>query len=193
MAENSVAPTIRDLMTLLQNVSGRWEAREKKMGMIENIEKRMGAIEQDMNKLWVAIEDTVKKVDERVTRIEDKVDGADIHAAQLSERVQELEKERNTLRDNVSYLKSLSMRNNLIFVGVTEDNSTGSEAPEVTEVKLRQHLKEAFKIAGDVVNSIKIERVHRSSGHRYQAKKAISLPNLLFTRKEKWCVKYGRN
>ncbi|KAH3723499.1 hypothetical protein DPMN_049287 [Dreissena polymorpha] len=170
MAENSVEPTIRDLMTLLQNVSGRLEAREKKMGVIENIEKRMGAIEQDMNKLWVAIEDTVKKVDKRVTRIEDKVDGADIHAAQLSERVQELEKERNTLRDNVSYLKSQSMRNNLIFVGVTEDNSTGNEAPEVTEVKLRQHLKDAFKIADDVVNSIKFERVHRSPGHRYQVK-----------------------
>ncbi|KAH3810682.1 hypothetical protein DPMN_139077 [Dreissena polymorpha] len=35
----------------------------------------------------------MKKVDERVTRVEDKVDGAHIHAAQLSERVQELEKE----------------------------------------------------------------------------------------------------
>ncbi|KAH3723574.1 hypothetical protein DPMN_049365 [Dreissena polymorpha] len=55
MAENSVEPTIRDLMTLLQNVSGRLEALEKEMGVIENIEKRMGAIEKDINKLWVAI------------------------------------------------------------------------------------------------------------------------------------------
>ncbi|KAH3798562.1 hypothetical protein DPMN_152162 [Dreissena polymorpha] len=133
MAENSVEPTIRDLMTLLQNVSGRLEAMEKKMGLIENIEKRMGAMEKDMNKLWVAIEDKVKQVDERVTRIEDKVDGADIHATQLSERVQELEKERNTLRDNVSYLQSQSMRNNFIFVGVTEDNSTGSAGSDRTK------------------------------------------------------------
>ncbi|KAH3723575.1 hypothetical protein DPMN_049366 [Dreissena polymorpha] len=85
------------------------------------------------------------------------------------------------------------MQNYLIFVGETEDNSTGNEAPEVTQEKLRQHLKEAFNIAGDVVDSIKFERVYRSPGHRYQAKNGILLPNLLFTKIEKWCVKYGRN
>ncbi|KAH3883087.1 hypothetical protein DPMN_007037 [Dreissena polymorpha] len=61
VAENSVEPTVRDLLTLLQNVSGRLEAMERKIGVIENIEKRMGAMEKDMNNLWVAIENKVKK------------------------------------------------------------------------------------------------------------------------------------
>ncbi|XP_052217926.1 uncharacterized protein LOC127835529 [Dreissena polymorpha] len=78
--------------------------------------------------------------------------------------MQQLEKERDTLRDNVSYLQSQSMRNNLIFTGVTEDNSTGNEPPEVTERKLRQHLQDAFKIAHEVVDTIRFERVHRSPG-----------------------------
>jgi len=164
MAENSAEPTNRDIMILLQNVSGRLEVMEKKMGAIESIEKRIGALEKDINKLWVAIDERVQKVDQRVTRLEDKVDGADIHAAQLSERMQELEKERDTLRDNVSYLQSQTMRNNLIFTGVVEDNTTGNEQPEITERKLRQHLQDAFKIARDVVDSIKFERVHRSPG-----------------------------
>ena len=127
MAENNAEPTIRDLMTLMKNVSDRLESVEKKMGGIDSIENKMCNTEKDLNKLWVALEDRVRKVDERVTRIEDKVDGADIHAAQLSERVQELEKQRDTLRDNVTYLQSQSMRNNLIFTGVSEDNSNGSE------------------------------------------------------------------
>ncbi|KAH3821645.1 hypothetical protein DPMN_123410 [Dreissena polymorpha] len=101
----------------MKNVSDRLESVEKKMGGKDSIEKKMCSMEKDLNKLWVALEDRVRKVDERVTRIEDKVDGADIHAAQLSERVQELEKQRDTLRDNVTYLQSQSMRNNLIFTG----------------------------------------------------------------------------
>ncbi|KAH3722076.1 hypothetical protein DPMN_065027 [Dreissena polymorpha] len=119
-------------------------------------------MEKDLNKLWVALEDRVRKVDERVTRIEDKVDGADINAAQLSERVQELEKQRDTLRDNITYLQSQSMRNNLIFTGLSEDSSNGSEPPETTEKRLRQHLHDACKVARDVADSIKFERVHRS-------------------------------
>ncbi len=61
----------------------------------------------------------MKKVDERVIRLEDKVDGADIHTAELAERTRELEKERDALRDDVSYLQSQSMRNNLMFFGGT--------------------------------------------------------------------------
>ncbi|KAH3721304.1 hypothetical protein DPMN_064224 [Dreissena polymorpha] len=104
-------------MKLMKNVSDRLESVEKKMGGIVSIEKKMCNLEKDFNKLWVALEDRVRKVDERVTRLEEKVDGADIHAAQMSERVQELEKQRDTLRDNVTYLQSQSMRNNLIFTG----------------------------------------------------------------------------
>ncbi|XP_052278539.1 uncharacterized protein LOC127877007 [Dreissena polymorpha] len=170
MAENNAEPTIRDLMTLMKNVSDRLESVEKKMGGIDSIEKKMCNMKKDLNKLWVALEDRVRKVDERVTRIEDKVDGADFYAAQLSEWVQELEKQRDTLRDNVTYLQSQSMRNNLIFTGVSEDNSNGSEPPETTEKRLRQHLHDACKIARDVADSIKFERVHRSPGSQISGK-----------------------
>ena len=112
----------------------------------------------------MALEDRVKRVDERVTRLEDKVDGTDIHAADLAERMQRLERERNTLRDDVSYLQSQSMRNNLIFTGVPEENTGGSEPVEVTERWLRQHLQDAFKFTWEVTEGIKFERVHRSPG-----------------------------
>ncbi|KAH3794188.1 hypothetical protein DPMN_147719 [Dreissena polymorpha] len=56
------------------------------------------------------------------------------------------------------------MRNNLLFNGVAEDNSTGSESPETTERRLRQYLQDAFKIQHDVADTISFERVHRSPG-----------------------------
>jgi len=164
MANKSDEPTIRDVMALLTTVSSRLQCLEVKMNIIESIEKRMENFEKDIKRLWVVHEDRSKKVEERVSRVEDKVDGADIHAAELAERVHELEKERDTLRDNVSYLQSQSMRNNLVFTSVPEANESGNETPETTEAKLRQHLVSAFKLTEEVATSIKFERVHRSPG-----------------------------
>ncbi|KAH3715372.1 hypothetical protein DPMN_058080 [Dreissena polymorpha] len=62
----------------------------------------------------------------------------------------------------MTYLKSQSMRNNLIFTGVPE---VDGETPEVTETKLRVHLQNATKIAKEVAESMQIERVHRSLGY----------------------------
>ncbi|XP_052761688.1 latrophilin Cirl-like [Mya arenaria] len=65
------------------------------------------------------------------------VEGADIHAAVLAERMQKLEKERDTLRDNVPYLQSQSMRNNLVFTGLSEGHTDWNEHADATEPKLR--------------------------------------------------------
>ncbi|KAH3793278.1 hypothetical protein DPMN_146785 [Dreissena polymorpha] len=78
----------------------------------------------------------VLNVDEHVTRLEDKVDGADINTAQ---------ERRDTLRDK--WAERSSSRRDV--------NSTGSESSETTELKLRQHLHEAFKIQRDVADSIR--------------------------------------
>lgn len=61
--------------------------------------------------------------------MEDKVDMADVNVGLVSSRITELEKERDDLRDDVAYLKSQSMRNNLIFTGVPEavDNGTSEQ------------------------------------------------------------------
>jgi hypothetical protein len=56
------------------------------------------------------------------------------------------------------------MRNNLIFVGIPENNTNGNESPEVTERLLRQHLRDAFNISQELTDSIRFERVHRSPG-----------------------------
>ena len=57
------------------------------------------------------------------------------------------------------------MRNNLIFTGIEEDNTTGNEPPAVTENKLRAFLQERLKIAKEAVDAMRFERVHRSSSH----------------------------
>ncbi|XP_053383295.1 uncharacterized protein LOC128549767 [Mercenaria mercenaria] len=120
----------------------------------------MDTFEKDMRSLWVAIDERGKRVDERVAKVEDKVDGMDIGAGLMANRISDLEKERDSLRDDVVYLKSQSMRNNLVFTGIPEDG--GHESFEVTERKLRDHLHTVMKVAKETAQGIRFERVHRS-------------------------------
>ena len=73
----------------------------------------------------------------------------------------ELDRQRKQLSDDLSYLKSQSMRNNLVFSGLEEDNSSGSETPAITERKLRDHLHQKMKIAKETVETLCFDRVHR--------------------------------
>ncbi|XP_053396028.1 sushi, von Willebrand factor type A, EGF and pentraxin domain-containing protein 1-like [Mercenaria mercenaria] len=67
----------------------------------------------------------------------------------------ELERENGDLRDQVTYLKSQSMRNNLVFGGIVEEQN------EDLDKKLREILANKLRITQSIVNSMKIERIHR--------------------------------
>ncbi|KAH3739996.1 hypothetical protein DPMN_046690 [Dreissena polymorpha] len=148
-------PTISDVMKCLVAISDRFAVVEKKLGVLDVLEKKVRSFEKELKSIWVAIDDRAKKLEERVSKIKDKVDGADIGAALLASRIEDLEKAKASLGDEVTYLKSQSMRDNLIFTSVPEDNSGGNESPEVTERKLRQHLHDALKLAKETASNIR--------------------------------------
>jgi hypothetical protein len=131
------------------------------------MDQRMAVLEKDMKTLWLALEDRVKRVDERVSKLEHSTEGADIAAAHVSSRIDDLERERDSLQEDLTYMKSQSMRNNLIFTGVPE---VENESPDITESILRKHLTDALKIAQETAASIKFERVHRSPGEHTRGK-----------------------
>jgi hypothetical protein len=160
-------PTLQDVMSALGVISGRLTSVEQKLQCLDNMDLRMAKIEKDMNTLWLALEDKVKRVDERVSRLEHITEGADIAAAQVTSRIDELERERDSLRDDLVYMKSQSMRNNLVFTGVPE---VDKESPEITESLLRKHINEALNIAKETADAIKFERVHRSPGEPTRGK-----------------------
>ena len=160
MATGGKEPTMADLMDCKKGITDRLVTMERKLGVIEPLERRVDSSEKELKKVWVAIEDKVKRTDERVSKLEDKVYATDIGVALVDSRVANLEKQRQHLADDVSYLKAQSMRNNLIFTGIEEDATSGNEAPDVTERKLRGHLIAKLKIAKDTVAVMRFERVH---------------------------------
>lgn len=169
MADNS-EPTNRDIMNCLQGISKRRLDVETKLGALDLLEKKVSNFEKELKSIWLAIDDRAKKLEERVAKIEDKVDGTDIGVAMMSSKVTELEKAKDSIREEMAYIKSQSMRNNLVFTKIPEDNSGGNETPEVTERKLREHLHEAMKISKEMAEQIRFERVHRTPGQPLHGK-----------------------
>ncbi|KAH3849556.1 hypothetical protein DPMN_091959 [Dreissena polymorpha] len=128
-AMTGAQPTLKDVMRSLEGISGRLTSVENKLQCLNKMDQRMASLEKDIKSLWLSLEDRVKKVDERVSKLENFSEGADIAAAQVSSRL-ELERERDSLRDDLTYIKSQSMRNNLIFTGVPEVENESSETTE---------------------------------------------------------------
>ena len=62
------------------------------------------------------------------------------------------------VKDELNYLHSLSMRNDLIFSNIPEERN---ETYERTEKILRQFIEDKLKFEHDLVNDIQLERVHR--------------------------------
>lgn len=69
--------------------------------------------------------------------------------------MQTFEKQRNDLKEDLTYVKSQSMRNNLVITNVLEnnddddddrDNVARNETAEDTGKKLRKHPKDVLKI-----------------------------------------------
>ncbi|KAH3738939.1 hypothetical protein DPMN_045583 [Dreissena polymorpha] len=73
-----------------------------------------------------------------------------------------MEQKRQQLSDEIAYLTSQSMRNNLIFTGIEEDNSQGNASQVVTERKLREGLSEKLKTPKETVEGLRFECVHRT-------------------------------
>lgn len=153
-------PSNADIMNCLHSIGKRIETVEQKLNSIEELDKKMIDFDKELKTIRSLMDLHAKQMNDRINKLEDKVDGTDINVALMSSRVEELEKERVSLKDDVAYLKSQSMRNNLIFTGVPEVGN--NENYEQTEVILRQHLTDAMKLTKEVVNNIRFERVHRS-------------------------------
>ncbi|KAH3777115.1 hypothetical protein DPMN_178552 [Dreissena polymorpha] len=170
MADGGREPTNKDLMDCMNALGVRIGAMERKLGVLDNLEVKVMDFDKELKKIWLALDDRVKRTDARVMSLEERVDYADVGAAQMAEKVAMLEKQREELRDDVAHLKSQSMRNNLVFTIIQEDNSTVNETAETTETKLRNHLQEKLKIAKDIADTIRFERVHRSPGQPVSGK-----------------------
>ncbi|KAH3786010.1 hypothetical protein DPMN_164108 [Dreissena polymorpha] len=83
-------PILQDVASALGIISGRLTGVEQKLQCLENMDQRIKTMEKE---LWLALDDNVKKVDERVSRLEHILEGAGVVAVQVTSRIDDLERD----------------------------------------------------------------------------------------------------
>ncbi len=114
-----------------------------------------------MKKLWIHVDDHIKKCDEKMSKSDNRVDGLEFSLGMANDKLASMQKDNTKLRDDLLYVQSQSMRNNLIFANIPEDPQ---ESQLQTEGKVRLFMVEKLKLSQDLVDEIKFDRVHRM-GH----------------------------
>ena len=131
---------------------------DKKLEKLDTLEKKVCEVDGDMKKLWNFVHDQLKENKDSITKISDRIDTFEFALGTAHEQITQLNSDKKRMQDSILYLQSQSMRNNLVFSGITEDNH---ENPEATEVKVRHFMVDKLKIAQDIVDGFQLERVHR--------------------------------
>ena len=148
-------PSNVDMMKCLIRIEGKISHMETRLKSLDIVEKKVSEFDSELKKLWTYIMDTSKKSEGRISKIEGK---ADFSVGLTNDMVVEIERDNNRLRDEVVYLQSQSMRNNLTFSNIIKTNTDGTED---TEQVLRTFLEDKMKNAKDLIYRMSFERVHR--------------------------------
>lgn len=148
MADSGKEPSNADIMKCLIDINkelGQIDNRTNRQSQtLESLQQKVGSFESDLKKMWTLIYDNEKKSNERFNKIEDSVESADFNLVKTVEKVTTLEKKEDEMKNEMLYLQSQSMRNNLIFTSIQE--STGS-AVENCEKLVRDFMVEKMRLA----------------------------------------------
>lgn len=162
---SNVQPSNADIMACLKkmesrlgNVDIRISAIEKRLSALEEVKTKVEGFDKELKKLWTVLEDRHKQTDERLKKVEDRSDSQEFAFGLMNDKMISIGKEKNALKDEVVYLQSQSMRNNLIFSNIPELNG---ESNDEAEAKIKEFIHDKMKVAKEQVDKIVFERVHR--------------------------------
>ena len=156
--QQSRGPTNSDIMAILSKMNNKLNQMDERLNTLESLDKRVDGFDKELRKLWLFIESSSKATNEKVDKVETRVSSTEVDLEGARSKIADLEIENIRMKEEVNYMKSQSMRNNLIFGNIDE---VPSEKPAKTEEIIRNFMIEKLKIARDIVNNIKIERAHR--------------------------------
>lgn len=155
----SNAPTNGDLFMLMKSISDRLTKIEAKLDTLNVLENKIDNFEQEISKIWCKLDDVNKRFDDRVSTCESKIDSLEFNDITKKSEFDQLAKHNCELKDELTYLKSQSMRNNLIFGGIEE---SANERQQDTEIKVRSFMVEKLQLDKALVDAMVIERAHRT-------------------------------
>ena len=131
-----------------------------KLDTLDEIKNRIVCVEQDFKQMKSSLEFAHAEVQD----LKEQIGNAKNSEEENRNRIVELEEANRCLHESVIDLKARSMRDNLLFFNVQE------EEKENTDEKIFQILEEKLEIP-DARNKIKIDRTHRVGRKRNAQRK----------------------
>jgi hypothetical protein len=139
-----------DQNTKIEEIYAMMKTMMKKLDTLEHIEKRIKAVEQDVKDLKTSLEYAHLEVVDIKKEFEENKEVI----LEVQTKIQNLEETNRKLQDNIIDLKARSMRDNLLFFNISED-----ENENMTET-IHDILENQMGFE-DAKNRVKIDRSHR--------------------------------
>ena len=135
-----------------------------KLDTLDEIKNRIVCVEQDFKQMKSSLEFAHAEVQD----LKEQIGNAKNLEEENRNRIVELEEPNRCLHESIIDLKARSMRDNLLFFNVEE------EEKENTDEKIFQILEEKLEIP-DARNKIKIDRTHRVGRKRNTQRKSRAI------------------
>ena len=152
-------PSLSTIFDFVKSMDAKISAMDQKLAKLDLMEKKMTDMGTEVNKLWNFVHDKMNATDNKLSETQSHMEALEFTLGLTSDRLELMQRDRDALREDVLYMQSQSMRNNLMFSRLPEKDD---EKPEDTENIVRQFMVDKLKIEKDNVDRIQFERVHRT-------------------------------
>ena len=160
--QHNMGPTNADIIAMLGKIDLKLNDMDSRLKTLEGLEKKIDNFDKDLKKVWAHMDTVTKDTRDKVDRVENKIDSVGVDIERAKRKILDLEKDNSKLREDMNYVQSQSMRNNLIFGNIPEEPN---ETPIKCEQLVRDFMSEKLKLSREAVAAMKFERVHRM-GHK---------------------------
>ncbi|KAH3898163.1 hypothetical protein DPMN_022382 [Dreissena polymorpha] len=130
-------PTNSDIVAMLGRIDLKLKDMDKSLKRIESLEIKVDNFDKELKKVWLHLDKFTNEISDKVNRVEHKVDSVDIELEGARRRIADLERDKDKLKEDMNYVQSQSMRNNLIFGNISE---VQDETPAKTEQIVREFI-----------------------------------------------------
>jgi hypothetical protein len=145
-------PWVLELFKRLSCIEVNLASVDHKMSKLDAMEKKLTDLQTEMT----SVSETVATLQTNYRTVSDKTEGLDFEMTVTQKQLEYLLESNASLKDELTDLKSRSMRDNLVFFNIPEQES------EDTENVVRSFLEEKMKMPTDQAKEVKFERVHRA-------------------------------
>ena len=115
---NPSNPSNADIMKCLEQINLKLDHVDNKLKTLDILQKKVENFESDLSKLRIDKGD--KALGDRLTKVETMTETSQFSHGIAHDKIARLEKEKGNIKEELNYLQSQSMRNNLIFSKIRE-------------------------------------------------------------------------